>query len=168
MGRMVRRHWSVSRVCVALESFANYFLFFANLFLFFDRELTGLICAYRLTPWLHVRYFRFELTLCPADCEVANLLSFKFISLQKLRRFLLILCFTGITNSCARLHFRFFFNGSGALRAWRANGARRSWRASGARCVALDIQKLSAFIVNKVFVTHATRCKWHQWRMAPR
>ena len=118
----------------------NYFLFFANLFLFFDRELTGLISAYRLTPWLHVRYFRFELTLCPADCEVANLLSFKFISLQKLRRFLLILCFTGITNSCARLHSRFFFNGSGALRAWRANGARRSWRASGARrgarCVA--------------------------------
>ena len=23
-------------------------------FLFFDRELTGLICVYRFTPWLHV------------------------------------------------------------------------------------------------------------------
>ena len=40
---MVRRNWSVSRVCVALESFANYFLFFANLFLFFDRELRWII-----------------------------------------------------------------------------------------------------------------------------
>ena len=27
--------------------FCELFLFFANLFLFFDRELTGLICAYR-------------------------------------------------------------------------------------------------------------------------